>query len=337
MSEQAAAFPLPESGTSEREALLEAGRLTGLGELVRGFAHEINNPLFGMLGLVELLLDDIEPGTKAHERLSLVQQSGLEIKRITHSLLGVARVESEITEIVSLQEVVESTVELVRCTSAGKSVELREQYPSERLHVFGSSARLGQIFSACSSTPSSPCQRGGTVTVELERDGDWAVARVTDTGPGIDPEARPRLIRAVLDDERGNGPRARRKPRDRTRARGRPEFALTSVSAAGVLRAPPPNCGGHGMIKILVIDDDAVVREVISEMLAVGGYEVVTASTAAEALELFVDEEIELVVSDIVMPDLSGWSYSTPCACTGQAFRSCSSPEPTPATTSARR
>ncbi len=60
------------------------------------------------------------------------------------------------------------------------------------------------------------------------------------------------------------------------------------------------------MIKILVIDDDAVVREVISEMLALGGFEVVTASTATEALELFVDEEIELVVSDIVMPDMSG-------------------------------
>ncbi len=60
------------------------------------------------------------------------------------------------------------------------------------------------------------------------------------------------------------------------------------------------------MIKILVIDDDAVVRDVIGEMLAIAGYEVVTASTAAEALELFVDEDISLVVSDIVMPDLSG-------------------------------
>jgi C4-dicarboxylate-specific signal transduction histidine kinase len=44
--EPAAAFPLPESSASEREALLEAGRLTGLGELVRGFAHEVTNPLF---------------------------------------------------------------------------------------------------------------------------------------------------------------------------------------------------------------------------------------------------------------------------------------------------
>lgn len=60
------------------------------------------------------------------------------------------------------------------------------------------------------------------------------------------------------------------------------------------------------MTKILVIDDDAVVRDVIGEMLAGAGYEAVTAGTAAEALELFMDEEVELVVSDIVMPDLSG-------------------------------
>jgi putative two-component system response regulator len=60
------------------------------------------------------------------------------------------------------------------------------------------------------------------------------------------------------------------------------------------------------MTKILVIDDDAVVRDVIGEMLAVAGYEIVAAATAAEALELFMDERIGLVVTDIVMPDVSG-------------------------------
>jgi putative two-component system response regulator len=60
------------------------------------------------------------------------------------------------------------------------------------------------------------------------------------------------------------------------------------------------------MIKILVIDDDAAVRDVIGEMLVIAGYEVVAAATAAEALELFMDEGIGLVVTDIVMPDVSG-------------------------------
>ena len=60
------------------------------------------------------------------------------------------------------------------------------------------------------------------------------------------------------------------------------------------------------MTRVLVIDDDAVIRDLIGEMLAASGYEVVSAGTAAEALELFADERIRLVVSDIVMPDLSG-------------------------------
>jgi cyclic di-GMP phosphodiesterase len=60
------------------------------------------------------------------------------------------------------------------------------------------------------------------------------------------------------------------------------------------------------MTRVLVIDDDALGREVIGEMLGALGYEVVCAATATEALEIFGDESIGLVVSDIVMPDLSG-------------------------------
>jgi signal transduction histidine kinase len=243
MSEHAAALPLPSSSgssTSEREALLEAGRLTGLGELVRGFAHEINNPLFGMLGLVELLLLEIEPGTKAHDRLSLVQQSGLEIKRITQSLLGFARVEPEVTGVLSLQEVAEKTVELVRCTSAGKSVELREQYPDEPLRVRGSSARLSQVLLSLLVNAQQALPAGGTVTVQLERDGEWALARVTDTGPGIDADARAGLFEPFATTKGGGTGLGLAASLEIARAHGGDLIALSSVSAGAsfVLRLP---------------------------------------------------------------------------------------------------
>ena len=154
MSEHAAALPVRPNGdpsSTHADALVEAGRLSALGELLRGFAHEINNPLFGMLGLVELLLTEIEPGTKAHERLTLVQQSGHEIKRITHTLLDFARAEPQAVGVVALQEVAEGAVELLRCTSAGKTIEFRERYPNEPLRVAGQPARLSQIFLSVSS------------------------------------------------------------------------------------------------------------------------------------------------------------------------------------------
>jgi two-component system, NtrC family, sensor kinase len=243
MSEQAAALPLPsdhESTTADREALLEAGRLSALGELVRGFAHEINNPLFGMLGLIELLLGEIETGTKVHERLLLVHQSGLEIKRITHSLLGFARAESELDETVSLHEVAESTVELVRCTSAGKSVELREQYCAEPLNVFGSSARLAQAFLSLLVNAQQALPAGGVVTVQLERDGDWAVARFTDTGPGIEPAARAHMFDPFSTTKPGGTGLGLAASLEIARAHGGDLIALSSVAAGAsfVLRLP---------------------------------------------------------------------------------------------------
>ena len=187
MSEHAAAIPLPSGAdptTSEREASIEAARLASLGALVRGLAHEINNPLFGMLGLVELLQNEVEPGSKEHDRLLLVQQSGLEIKRITHALHAFTRPETDAHGSVALEEVAAQAVELVRLAAAD-SLEIHEHYPSAPLLVRGSRARLAQIFL---SLLVNAC---GAVDLCVERDADWAVATVTarQTALGIDAAA----------------------------------------------------------------------------------------------------------------------------------------------------
>ena len=243
MSEHAAALPLPlgtEPSTAEREALLEAGRMSALGELVRGFAHEINNPLFGMLGLVELLLREIEPGTQAHDRLLLVQQSGLDIKRITHTLLDFARAESDVEGIVSLHEVAEGTAELVRCTSAAKSVELRERHCAESLIVFGSAARLSQVFLSLLVNAHQALPTGGVVTLQLERDGEWALARFTDSGPGIDSDVRRHLFEPFSTTKPGGTGLGLAASLEIARAHGGDLIALSSVAAGAsfVLRLP---------------------------------------------------------------------------------------------------
>lgn len=247
MSSHAAAPALPPdrgATTSEHKALLEAARLASLGELVRGFAHEINNPLFGMLGLVELLLNETEPGSKAHERLTLAQQSGLEVKRITHTLLSFARAETE-SGLVDLRDVARDAVELVRCTSAGRSVELRERYCDQPLLVAGDSARLSQLFLHLLVNAQQALTGEGEITVQLERDGNWAIARVSDTGPGIDPEARSGLfVPFGTTKERGTG-LGLAASQEIARAHGGDLIAL-SVSGSGtsfVLRLPLEEAG----------------------------------------------------------------------------------------------
>ena len=81
---------------------------------------------------------------------------------------------------------------------------------------------------------------GGTVSVELERDADWAVARVTDTGPGIDPEARPSLFEPFSTTKAGGTGLGLAASLAIARAHGGDLIALTSVSAGAsfVLRLP---------------------------------------------------------------------------------------------------
>ena len=244
MSEHAAAFPLRSNGhpttvDPASPAVLESARLAALGELVRGFAHEINNPLFGILGLVEFLLADAEPGTKAHERLTLVQDSGTEIKRITQALLNFARSETDVEVVVPLQEIAAGSVELVRCTSAGTTVEFMERYPDEPLLVEGAPGRLSQIFLSLIVNAQQAMPAEGTVTIEIERDAGWVVARVSDTGTGISPEVRPRMFEA-FSTTKGNTGLGLAPSLEIARAHGGDLIALSTQGAGAtfVLRLP---------------------------------------------------------------------------------------------------
>jgi signal transduction histidine kinase len=158
-----------------------------------------------MLGLVDLLLADLEPGSPEHDRLLLVRQSGLEIKEITHALLRFDRAEPHDIGTFSLHRIAEDAVELVRCTNADKNFELREDYCREPLHVHGSPGRLGQILLSLLVNAQQALPAGGTATIRLEREGDWAVTSITDTGDGIDPSIRKHLFEPFTTTKDGTG------------------------------------------------------------------------------------------------------------------------------------
>jgi two-component system NtrC family sensor kinase len=189
MPENAAPVRLPAPAPeADDEQLVQTAKLAALGELVRGAAHEINNPLFGILGLVEFLLAEVEPGTKAHERARLIQDSGLDIKAIVQALLGFARTQPGEVGVVRLQHAASAAAELLRCTNSAKTVELRESYAPEPVEVRGSAPRLAQLFLHLLLNAQQALGGGGTITIAVARENEWAMASVTDTGPGFRPE-----------------------------------------------------------------------------------------------------------------------------------------------------
>jgi two-component system, NtrC family, sensor kinase len=194
---------------SERRAfeqqLIHSGKLASIGELAAGVAHEVNNPLFAILGLVEFLLLDAEQGTKAHERLKLIQETALEIKEIVRALLDFARERSDERATISLAEVADQTVSLMRRMTAKKDVELVVDLPDAPVLVEASANQLKQIFVNLISNAQNAMPRGGTVTVTVGQDEDVAWADVRDTGSGIAADEVARIFEPFYTTRRDKG------------------------------------------------------------------------------------------------------------------------------------
>jgi len=173
--------------TAEADALLEAGRLATLGELVRDCAHEIANPLFAILALSELLLQEAEPGTKAHERLTLVHESANGIRAVVDGMHGFAREGGGQPADVELQEVAAAAVALMRTVIAARDVEVVERYGDRPALVHGDPARLRLLLVTILLNAFRGLPAGGTVAVEVSCERGEAVAAVRDDGAGFPP------------------------------------------------------------------------------------------------------------------------------------------------------
>jgi two-component system, NtrC family, sensor kinase len=185
--------------------LVQSGKLAALGELAAGVAHEINNPLFAILGLTEFLLKDSEPGTQQHERLMLIQETGLEIKEIVRALLDFARENAEERHVVELETVVRSTVDLVRRTNAHKGVELIEAYDASGIEVHASANQLKQIVLNLVANARQAMPNGGTARVGVYRERDQALVVVADDGPGMPPDVLDRVFEPFFTTKRDTG------------------------------------------------------------------------------------------------------------------------------------
>ncbi len=180
-------------------ALVEVGRLAVLGRLTRGVAHEINNPLFVVLALAELMARTVEPGSQAADRLAQVHESGLEIRGLLAAVQELARAEvNPEPAAFTVAPVLLDAVDLVRRVSLRKDLDVVERYDDDGATVFASRGQLRLALLVILVDAQEATAEGGRIEVSSARRG-VRVTVVTRWSGGARPHGRLEQLEGLAD------------------------------------------------------------------------------------------------------------------------------------------
>jgi two-component system sensor histidine kinase HydH len=176
------------------EQLRRADRLSALGELSAGMAHEIRNPLSSIKGAVEILKDDYRPDEAKYEFIQILLKETDRLNRIVQEVLGFARPKQLEFQLGDVNEAIESVLTLIEqeARKAGVTVGRKLDVSIGKRHLDAGmlkQAFLNLVLNAIQAMP-----QGGVMTVESRLRGDAVEVKFSDTGIGIAEEHRKKLF-----------------------------------------------------------------------------------------------------------------------------------------------
>ncbi len=307
-------------------------RLRALGEMAGGVAHDFNNVLGAILARAQFLArrsrdEEMVRGLGIIEKAA---QDGAEtVKRIQEFTR--VRTDRDFAR-VDLVAVLEDVLEMTRsrwmdeANRLGKRIEIVRSY-DDVAPVAGNISELREVFTNLILNAVDAIPDEGMIQVCTVPAGDAVNVLISDTGEGMSPEVQRRLFDPFFTTKgpRGNGLGMsivygiiRRHGGDIEVQSERNQGTLFRVSLPalgqeGLVEDPAPaeeapSLEGSG--RILVVDDEDDIRELVAEILADAGYEVSVARDGTEAVERVRERCFDLVVTDLGMPSVTGWDVA---------------------------
>jgi signal transduction histidine kinase len=312
-----------------QQRIIRTERLRALGEMAGGVAHDFNNVLAVVVGRAQLMQRQIEsPDLRRQlEIIERVAQDGAQTVRRIQEFARMRRTRP--WQRVDLAELVREVVEATRprwsdqAQARGVTYAMRLDL-SPVPAVTGDPAELREgllnlLFNALDAMP-----QGGSLTFSTGIDGDRVVCAVTDTGVGMSEEVRQRCFEPFFTTkaEQGTGLGLSIAYGIVTRHGGEIEvwsgpgqgsrftvrLPIGAEIPASAPEPPLPRAGRSA--RILVVEDEAAVRDMLSDVLAGQGHEVVAHADGASALAHLDGPAFDLALVDLSMPGMSGWDVA---------------------------
>ncbi|GAB4314237.1 MAG: hypothetical protein Kow0074_01120 [Candidatus Zixiibacteriota bacterium] len=182
-----------------QEQLVQAGKLAALGQLAAGVAHEINNPLAGIMGYAQLLTEKLrrrevegiapEEVPKLTSYVENMEKQSQRCKQIVQNLLKFARASSKEDMVeVDINNVIKETLALVDHQLSQSNIVLETHYSDDLPPIRGQEGKLQQVITNIVINAMQAIEDQGKIIVSSERDGDRVLIQVTDNGVGIPEE-----------------------------------------------------------------------------------------------------------------------------------------------------
>jgi two-component system NtrC family sensor kinase len=299
-----------------RDQLVHSERLSAIGELIAGVAHEINNPLQTITGCTELMLDEPE-GANRHD-LELVRKEAMRAGQIVRNLLAFARRGAADRVAIDLNDLVRATVDLRQYHLQQINIDLTLTCAPRPLPVLVNREEIRQVIlnlllNAEHAIASSAAR--GEIRVETTGNGKLQAVDVSDTGPGISPELRGRIFEPFFTTrEVGEGTGLGLSISHGIASSHGGSLALVDAPAGARFRLTLPAhadasavgaAQGSGL-RVLVVDDDVPVRKLIVRLLEKRGFEVWEAETGEAAMALALEQQPGIVICDTAVPGMTG-------------------------------
>ncbi|MFA4915777.1 MAG: PAS domain S-box protein [Syntrophales bacterium] len=181
-----------------QQALLQSEKLAAMGRLTSQVAHELNNPIYGIMNTLELLKTEIPPESKRRKILELSLSETQRLSEMLRNMLSFSKPEEEKRMSVKINDIIEGILMMMEKQMREMNVKVETSLDSEIPEVMASTNQMRQVFINIIKNAMEGMPKGGILTVSTLRAKDSVLIKIGDTGMGIPEEIKDKIFEAFF-------------------------------------------------------------------------------------------------------------------------------------------